>query len=73
MAMGKSELLQRTPDLMILKEYWIASEWGRAENHRHAGFYSIIKLDLMQLAIEIENWKCFSSQIGHLLLLEAKA
>jgi PadR family transcriptional regulator PadR len=82
----KSEVLQGTLDLMILKtlhalgpsllrllqQRWIAAEWGTSENNRRAKFYSITARGEKQLAVETENWQRISGVVGRVLRLEGE-
>ena len=76
----KSEVLQGTLDLMVLKvlaallrqRKWIASEWGASENNRKAKYYSITKSGRKQRARATENWERIAGVIGRLLRLEGQ-
>ncbi len=75
MARDKSEILQGTLDLMVLKtlaamgmqQRWISGAWGTSDNNRKAKFYSITKSGRKQLHTEAQNWERISTVIGRVL------
>jgi transcriptional regulator len=58
--------------LRLQQQGWIAAKCGVSEINRKARFYSIIKTDLKQLAIETENWERISSVIARVLKLQGE-
>jgi DNA-binding MarR family transcriptional regulator len=64
MAVPKSDLLQGTLDLIILRTL---AEWGVSENNRQARFYSLTKKGRRQLEDETANWTRFAGAVARIL------
>ena len=43
--------------LKLEQEGWIASEWGKSENHRRAKFYRLTRAGRGQLERETRDWE----------------